>query len=266
MDSLRLVLVQLAASGSKEESARKISKLLEKAAKHKPDIVVLPEYSMFDPTGLRAEDIVNEAEPLDGPWSRFFAEHAERNGFYILYTMFERRPGYRKAFNTAVLVSPSGEQLLVYRKTHMFDILGYRESDLFEPGNELSRVIDVNGYRLGVAICFEIRFPEIFRSLALRGADVVVVPAGWYRGPVKEDQIRLLAAARAHENTLFVVVPVLYGDNFTGRSLVADPYGVIRLDAGPGEKVVAVELSKEELEEARRMLPLLRLRRPELYG
>jgi len=261
---MRLALAQLGASRSKEEALERIKRLLDSAARMEPDLVVFPEYSMLDPTGLGAEEVAGVAEPLFGPWHGFFEKAASEYGFHIVFTMYERREGYRKAFNTAVLVGPSGT-LLVYRKTHLFDAMGYRESDLFEKGGELSEVVEVNGFRVGLAICFEIRYPEIFRSLALRGADLVVVPAAWYRGRVKEEQIIFLARARSHENTLFVAAPVLYGENFTGRSVLTDPYGVVRVDAGIGEKVVVAEIGREEITEARRVFPLLRLRRPELY-
>ena len=262
--SLRVALLQLGATRSKEESLKRIKQLLSRVAKEEPDLVALPEYSMMDPTGLGPDEVLRVAEPLDGPWARFFENAASEHGFHIVFTMFEKREGFSKAFNTAVLVGPRGPGI-VYRKTHLFDAMGYRESDLFEKGDELSSVAEVNGFRVGLAICFEIRYPEIFRSLALRGADVVVVPAGWYRGPVKEEQIAFLARTRSHENTMYTVVPVLYGDNFTGRSLVTDPYGVVLVDAGIGERITVAELSRDVLEEARRTFPLLRLRRPELY-
>ena len=260
-----MALLQLSASRGKEESRERIRRLVESVARYEPDLVVLPEYSMFDPTGLSVEEVYSGAEPLEGEWTRFFMGLVEEYGFHIVYTMFERREGYSKAFNTAVLLGPKGF-LLVYRKTHLFDALGYRESSVFEAGDRLSGVAEVRGFRVGLAVCFELRYPEVFRSLALRGADLVVVPAGWYRGPVKEEQLLFLARARAHENTLYVAVSALYGDRFTGRSLLVDPYGIVRVDAGAGEKAVVAEVSREELEEARRALPLLGLRRPELYN
>jgi predicted amidohydrolase len=261
---LRLLLVQPHAARGKEEARARVERLLRpRLERGEYDLVVLPEYLMGDPVVLGAEGVAAAAEPLDGPWSKFFEQLAGEYGVYIVYTMYERN-GNGKPYNTAVLAGPEG-RLLVYRKTHLFDALGYRESSLFTPGEQLSGVVDVRGFRVGLAVCFELRYPEVFRHLALHGADLAAVPAGWYRGPLKERQLELLAAVRAHENVIYVAVAALYGEHYTGGSLVADPYTAIIAYGGHGEKLIEARISKEWLERARRELPLLELRRPSLY-
>ncbi len=263
MAELRLGLVQIAAPRSKSEAREKVRRLLGRA-RVEADIIAFPEYMMFDPTGLPPEKVAAEAEPLEGPWIDFVASLASEYSAYVLATMYEH--AVPKPFNTAVLVAPNGHTLLVYRKTHLFDAYGYRESSYFQPGPGPSKPVDVKGFRVAVAICFEIRFPELFRHYALEGADVILVPSGWYRGPLKEETFRFLAQARAHENTVYLAAPILYGERFTGRSLVVDPYGVVVAEAGHGERYVEALVERSRLDEARRDLPLLRLRRPSLYS
>ncbi len=261
----RILLAQVEASKSKEEMLAKLDRLLRpRLERGEYSLVILPEYLMGDPVALGGEGVRRAAEPLEGPWSRFFEKLASEYSVAILYTMYEENLEGGKPFNTAVLVTPRG-RLLAYRKTHLFDALGYRESSLFTPGTRLSDVVDVGGLRVGVAVCFELRYPEVFRHLALQDADLAAVPAGWYRGPLKEQQLQTLASARAHENVMYVAVAALYGDNYTGGSLLADPYGAVTVYAGHGEKLLEATVDTRWLEKARKELPLLKLRRPELY-
>ena len=124
---------------------------------------------------------------------------------------------------------------------------------------------EVAGARVAVAVCFDLRFPELFRLYALAGAEVVAVPAAWYRGPLKEEMLHVLAKARAVENTVYVAVANQYSDRFTGRSVAADPMGVALVDLGVGERYAEVPLDLDYLEEVRRQIPLLGLRREDVY-
>lgn len=250
------------AARSKEEARRGIERLLA-SARVEADVIAMPEYAMFDPTGLPPSRVAREAEPLDGPWVDFAASIAAQYSAYVVATMFEAAAP--RPYNTAVVVSPGGGVVAVYRKLHLFDAYGYRESDYFQPGRAPPRPFEVRGVRLGLAICFDIRFPELFRSYALQGAHAVIVPAAWYRGPLKEEALRFLAQARAHENGMYVALPVLYGERFTGRSMVVDPYGVVEVDAGVGARYVEATLDTSLVEEARRQVPVLRMLRPEAY-
>ncbi|MFN7105878.1 MAG: nitrilase-related carbon-nitrogen hydrolase, partial [Pyrobaculum sp.] len=189
---------------------------------------------------------------------------AKTTGGHVAGAFLERgsRP---RVYNTTVLVDSSGSVVGTYRKTHLFDAYSYRESDFVEAGGELSGVYVVRGVRVGFAVCFELRFPEVFRELALGGAELVAVPAAWYAGPLKEETLQLLARARAVENGMYVAVAALWGQRFTGRSMVVDPYGVVLAELGTGERYREVEIDPALVEEARRVVPTLRLRRPQLY-
>ncbi len=255
-------ILQAAPRGSKGETLRAVEKLLEHED-HRADVYLTPEYLMLDPTGLEPAAIAAAAEGLDGEWVGFFRREARERGACFVATMFERAGG--RVYNSAVVIDESGEVVGVYRKTHLFDAYGYRESSFTVPGDRLFEPVSVCGVKLGLAICFELRFPEVFRAQALAGAELVAVPAAWYRGPLKEETLRFLAQARAHENTVFLAVASNPGSSFVGRSMVVDPMGVVRAELGPGEKYAGVQVDTAEVAGARRTLPVLGLRRPELY-
>jgi Predicted amidohydrolase len=257
---VRVALVQFESRRSKVESLEVIRGLVEGYG-GSPDLIVLPEYSMFDPTGVDARVIYGEAEDLRGEWVGFFSDLASTRNSCVVATLFERSRDPPKVYNTVVVLGRGGDVLGVYRKTHLFDILGYRESSFIAPGDSIFKPVDACGVKLGVAVCFELRYPEVFRVQALRGAEVVVVPAGWYRGPLKEETLRVLAQSRSHENVIYTVVAALYGDNFTGRSMVVDPFGVVVVDGGVGEKVVEATIDTSLVYKARERMPLLKLGR-----
>lgn len=238
-------------------------KVVQLAKSSNPDLLLLPEYSLFDPTGLPPEEVYQRAVSLEDYVERL-AAIAKTTGGHVAGAFLERgsRP---RVYNTTVLVDSSGSVVGTYRKTHLFDAYSYRESDFVEAGGELSGVYVVRGVRVGFAVCFELRFPEVFRELALGGAELVAVPAAWYAGPLKEETLQLLARARAVENGMYVAVAALWGQRFTGRSMVVDPYGVVLAELGTGERYREVEIDPALVEEARRVVPTLRLRRPQLY-
>ncbi|ABO07640.1 carbon-nitrogen hydrolase family protein [Pyrobaculum calidifontis] len=233
------------------------------AAGSEPDLILLPEYSNFDPTGLPPEEVYQRADELQ-TFADKLARIAAEAGAYVAGAFLERGPK-PKVYNTTLLVDPSGKVRGLYRKTHLFDAYEYRESAFVEPGGELSPVYEVKGARVAFAVCFELRFPEVFRELALASAQIALVPAAWYAGPLKEETLHVLARARAIENGMYVAVAALYGQRFTGRSLVVNPFGVVEAELGVGERYRVVELDLSLVEKARETVPTLRLRRPQLY-
>ncbi len=262
MARLRLGILQAAPRASKAETLRAVERLLESA--RDPSLIVTPEYMMLDPTGLPRERVYGEAEGLDGEWLGFFRDKAKELGVCIAATLFEKADDGR-VYNTLAFIDRNGSTAATYRKTHLFDAYGYKESSFTTPGDRLFQPVDLCGVKVGAAICFELRFPEIFRAQALAGAELIVVPSAWYRGPLKEEALRFLAQARAHENTVYLVVASNPGSSFVGRSMVVDPMGVVKLDLGPGERYEEYEIDTGEIEKARRVLPVLKLRRPHLY-
>ncbi|MEM1597622.1 MAG: carbon-nitrogen hydrolase family protein [Pyrobaculum sp.] len=251
----RLGLVQI--------SPGSLDRVLKLVGKSQPDLLLLPEYSLFDPTGLRAEEVYEKAAYLED-FVHALGKIAGETGGYVAGAFLERGPRPR-VYNTTALVDPGGRVVGLYRKTHLFDAYTYRESEFVEPGGELSQIYDVRGLRVGFAVCFELRFPEVFRELAIAGAQLAAVPAAWYAGPLKEETLHVLARARAVENGMYVAVSALYGPRFTGRSLVVNPWGVVEAELGVGERYREVAIDPAAVEEARGAVPTLRLRRKELY-
>ena len=162
-------------------------------------------------------------------------------------------------YSSVVMVRPSGGAEVVYRKNVLFDALGYRESSVLCRGDKPPSLVEVTGLRVGVIVCFELRFPEMARSLALQGVELVLVPAAWYSGSGKEEQLRFLAQARASENTAYLAIASMTGPDFVGRSMLVDPMGFVVLDAGTREVYVEGMVDTDYLREVRRTLPLLEL-------
>ena len=262
---LTLGVIQLAASRSKEEALARLEEFSRRV--READILVMPEYAMMDPTDAPLEALRASAESLQdpGPWLRALEGLAEEHSSCVVATYFEPAPDGR-VYNSAVVISDRGEHIAWYRKTHLFDAYGYRESEKIAPGDRVFEPVEACGARIGLIICFELRVCELARLQALRGAEVLVVPAAWYSGPMKEEALHVLARARAHENTVFVAVAALAGGRFTGRSIIVDPSGVPLMDAGPKPSYVEVRLESWRLEEARRSLPILSLLRRDLIG
>ncbi len=263
MAEVSLAILQSASTGSKEESLESVRRLAARL-KGQPDLVLLPEYMMFDPTGMPREEVYRQAEDLEGPTSTMISRLAEKLGACVLAHLFIRAPTGR-VWNTAVLYNRDGGVLGLYRKTHLFDAYGYRESDFTEPGNELWKPLGACGVKLGVAICYELRFPEVFRVQALRGAELIAVPAAWYKGPGKEEALAVLARARAHENTVYIAVASNAGRNFVGRSMVVHPMGYTLAQAPPWQWVIETSINVDEIAGAREKLPVLSHIRKDIY-
>lgn len=194
------------------------------------DLVVLPEAAMAD-FGPADADLAAHAEPLDGPFVTLLAEHARRIGAVVLAGMFEATDAL--PFNTLVAVGPGG-LIASYRKVHLYDSFGYRESDRLSPGDLRPTVIDVAGTRVGLMTCYDLRFPELARALVDHDARLIVVPAAWVAGEHKLDHWRTLLAARAIENTCWVLGVGQNGRRYTGHSGLYDPWGVRVAEDGPG--------------------------------
>ncbi|MEZ0393869.1 MAG: carbon-nitrogen hydrolase family protein [Desulfurococcaceae archaeon] len=256
MRGLRLGMVQAYFGASKDENLRKIRELVIRGH-GSADLVVLPEYSMANPLALgRPEDFWKLAEdPLGGPFARELSSLSAEIGAPILAHVVEAGRG--KPYSASVLVQADHVRV-VYRKMHLFDAYGYSESSYFERGDGPGEVFEIGGARLAVAVCYDLRFPELFRRYALAGASLVVVQAGWVAGPLKEHLLDVLATARAHENTIFLAVANQSGPQFTGRSGIFSPFGLKTYDAGPGEKYFEVELDLGEVERARSAIPALK--------
>jgi deaminated glutathione amidase len=270
-DRIRVACVQLTSGRDKASNLAKAEKLVAQAAATGADIVALPEkWNVIGPP-----DVLHEtAESIDSGDSVDAMRHwASTHGITLVGgSITERREGREKLSNTCLVFDPEGELVATYRKIHLFDVevggLTYRESEAEEHGEE-PVVAEAEGWPVGLTICYDLRFPELFRVLALEGALLATVPAHFtlYTG---KDHWDLLLRARAVENGFYVAAPAQVGETGIGRpsygrSLIADPWGTVVAQAPDEETVISAELDRAWLEEVRRRLPSLSQRRPEAY-
>lgn len=245
--------------------------LTRAAAADGAELIVLPEKW----TAIGSEkDLRAVAEPLEGPavsWARATAR--ELGVDIVAGSIVELLSGRERFANTSLHVDPRGEISAIYRKIHMFDVeVGgrlYHESALEEPGEEIVVTETAGGVRVGMSICYDLRFPELFRILALRGARVIVLPSAFTLGTTR-DHWETLIRARAIENQLFMVAANQVGAHAAGyhsggRSMIADPWGVVLAQAPDGEAHILADLDLERQDEVRRKLPSLANRRPGVY-
>jgi deaminated glutathione amidase len=246
-------------------------RLTRAAAADGAKLIVLPE--KWTAMGSE-EDLRASAQTLDGAaigWARATAR--ELGVDLLAGSILERLAGEDKLANTSVHVDPHGEIAAVYRKIHMFDVevggRAYHESELERPGEEIvvSRTLD--GVELGLSICYDLRFPELYRILAVRGARVVAIPAAFTLTTTREHW-EVLVRARAIENQSFVIAANQVGEHPAGqhsggRSMIVDPWGIVMAQAPDGEGHILAELDLERQREIRTRLPSLANRRPSAY-
>ncbi len=250
---LQVSLVQ-AASGLDPADNRA---LLDRLTPAGADLVVFPEVFARD-FGEPGSDVSAFAEPVDGPFGSEVARLAQARRTTIVAGMFETSSDPGRPFNTLVV---RGAVEAAYRKIHLYDSFGFRESDRLSPGAPEPVVVDVHGFRLGLMTCYDLRFPEIGRALSSAGADVLVVPAAWVAGPHKVAHWCTLARARAVENVSYVVAVGQPGPRYTGHSLVVDPWGDVVVEGGAAAEVLHAAVERSVLDEARAANPSLDNRR-----
>ncbi|HWO82571.1 MAG TPA: carbon-nitrogen hydrolase family protein [Solirubrobacterales bacterium] len=268
---MRAAAVQLNSNGDKDRNLATAERLVRAAAADGAEFVALPEKWNLLGGG---EELVAGAEPLDGPSLGAARGWARDLGIHLLAGSISERGGEgEKASNTSVLIDPQGEDVAVYRKIHMFDVdaggVSYRESEFERPGAE-PVVAQAGELTAGLTVCYDLRFPELFRILALRGARLIAVPSAFTLATGR-DHWEVLLRARAIENQLFVLAPNQVGEapphySSFGRSLIVDPWGVVLATAPDEECFVAAELDFAALERVREQLPSLANRQPGAYA
>ena len=268
---MRVAAVQLSSTADLSENLASAERHTRAAAADGARLIVLPEKwtAMGTDEQLRAA-----AEPLEGSairWARALARELEVD--LVAGSIGEHLSGQEKLANTSVHVGPDGELKAVYRKLHMFDVeVGgrtYRESELEEPGDEIVLSRTADGVELGLSICYDLRFPELYRILAVAGARVLVVPSAFTLATTR-DHWETLLRARAIENQAFVIAANQVGEHpgghrSGGRSMIVDPWGVVVAQAPDRETHVVADLDLERQREIRAQLPSLANRRPEVY-
>ena len=267
---MRAAAVQLNATADRDRNLEVAERLVRSAASDGAELIVLPEKwtVLGDAETLRAG-----AEPLDGPSMSAARAWARELGVHLIAGSFpERVPDSDALGNTSILIASGGEIAAVYRKIHMFDVdvggVSYRESETEDPGEEIV-VGEVAGTPVGLTVCYDLRFPELYRILALRGALVIAVPAA-FTLETGRDHWEVLLRARAIENQLFVIGAGQIGEappryRSYGRSAIVDPWGTVLATAPDTECHIVADLDFGGLERIRESLPALANRRPSSY-
>jgi deaminated glutathione amidase len=267
---MRAAVVQLNSTDDYDRNLEVAERLVRAAATDGAELVVLPEKwtVLGTPEAIRAS-----AEPLDGPALSAAAGWARELGILLVAgSVPELIPDREKLANTSVMFGPDGERVATYRKIHMFDVdvedVSYRESEIEQAG-DLIELGEANETKVGLTICYDLRFPELYRILALRGARVITVPSA-FTERTGRDHWEVLLRARAIEDQVFLVAPGQIGFapphyRSFGRSMIVDPWGVVLAQAPDTECFVAADLDFSKQDDVRSRLPSLRHRRPEAY-
>jgi predicted amidohydrolase len=267
---LPVALVQLDATDEVEANIERATDLAAQSASTGARLVVLPEYLHYRGAddGFRAS-----ARPIPGPFTDAFAAVARRHDAWILMgSVAESGAGDGRPYNTSVLIDPTGSIAATYRKIHLFDVAVDdgpidTESARVAPGTE-PVCADVDGVRIGLTVCYDLRFPELYRSLALAGAEVLAVPAN-FTERTGRDHWEVLLRARAIENGAWVLAAGQTGgppgQRAFGRSMVIDPWGIVVAQASDGVGIVRADVETDRVTAVRRQIPSLANRRPEAY-
>ncbi len=254
-----VAVCQFAPTASRESNRTRIAELVADSAARGARVVVLPEYSSYF-TDPMDDSLAGNAETLDGEFVQALQNLARTHDTAIVAGLVEQADAGR-VHNTLVAVTVAGVQA-VYRKQHLYDAFGQTESTWIEPGAvEQSAVFDIDGIRFGLMTCYDLRFPEVARTLVDAGADALVVPAEWVRGPLKEHHWNTLLTARAIENTAYVIAADHPAPIGVGLSQVIDPQGVVVAGVSAGEGTAVASLDPELITRTREVNPVLRLRR-----
>jgi predicted amidohydrolase len=252
-DPLEIALVQEASGLDPAANRDRLAALTPVGA----DLVVFPEAFARD-FGEAGSDVSEYAEALDGPFAQQVAAVAAERATTVVAGMFETSADPARPYNTLVV---RGAAEAAYRKVHLYDSFGYRESDRLVAGPIGPTVVEVGGWRVGLMTCYDLRFPEFARLLVDAGAELLVVPAAWVAGPRKVDHWITLVRARAIENTVYVAAAAQPAPRYSGHSLVVDPLGDVLAEAGGDAAVLRAVLDRDVLAAARATNPSLANRR-----
>lgn len=258
---LAVAVAQFAPGDDVAANLAELERLARAAVGRGARLVVFPEYSMYFTPEL-GDAMVAAAEPVDGAFVRALGALAGELGVHLVAGMLERTSDPVRFSNTLVALDGDGRLVATYRKQHLYDAFGQHESVRVVPGPlDDPEVFAVDGFTVGMQTCYDLRFPEVTRRLVDAGAELVLVPAEWVRGPLKEHHWRTLATARAIENTVYLAAADQTPPVAVGTSFVLDPMGVELAALGEQPGIAVAWLERDRLEQVRRVNPALALRR-----
>ncbi len=263
----KVAIAQISSSMEKSENLKAARFLTQEAHAKGAQLIAFPEFLMaFTPASQTARELAALAEPVDGPFIASLRDGARAAGISILATIYETCSRPDRVYDTAVWIDAEGDISSIYRKLHLYDAFGFKESEKFEAGDDVAPLIQSGESRSGMMICYDLRFPEMARMLALAGANVLVAPSGWVQGDLKVEHWETMIKARALENGCYVIAPNQVGNIYIGHSMAVDPLGRTLADLGEKEGLAIVDLDLSLVTEVREKLPLLKNRRADVYA
>jgi len=269
--ALNVAIIQMNSQDDKQANIAAALDLIDRAAETRARLVALPEvWPYLGPDDANRD----QAETIPGPITELLAQRARRHGIYIHGgSIYETRSSDPRMFNTTAVIDPTGEIIARYSTIHMFDVVldgvaEYQESATVTPGDEVT-ITEIDGVLVGLAICYDLRFPELFRILALKGAQAIMLPAA-FTLMTGRDHWETLIRARAIENGLYMIAPAQWGTHppsnwCYGRSMVVDPWGTVVTTASDGVGIAYATVDPSRVATVRRQIPSLANRRPEAY-
>jgi deaminated glutathione amidase len=261
----KIALVQMQSSQDKQDNLLRSLDFIAEASDGGAELICFPEFQMaYSPSSQSARELASIAEPADGEFVTALSKSARKNRIGVIATIYERTNS-TKVYDTALIMNPAGKVASTYRKLHLYDALGFRESGKMAKGKSINPPVRTNAGSVGLMICYDLRFPELSRILALKGADLLAAPSAWVEGEMKEEHWQTMVKARAIENGSYMVAPDQVGNIYCGRSMVVDPFGIVLADMGKREGLEVVEIDRQRIQDVRKSLPLLKNRRSDVY-
>lgn len=260
---------------------------IEKAGRKKAQMICFPEFQMaFSPNSQTSKELFSISESVHGTFVKELCKSAKENDICVIGTIYERSDedsdkldqslnknknknkdidNQYRVYDTVVFINNKGDLISQYRKLHLYDAFNFRESKKLLAGNKIFTPVDSPLGKMGVLICYDLRFPELSRIMTIGGSDALIAPSGWVQGTMKEDHWLTMCKARSIENGVYLIAPNQVGNIFCGRSLIIDPFGIVVLDMGNREGMEIIDLDIKRIDSVRNDLPLLKNRRTDLY-
>jgi len=265
----RAALVQMKSSVDKNKNLSYSLKLIGRAAQKKAQLICFPEFQMaYSPAEQKPETLHEIAEKINGDFISALSNSAKKNKINVVATIYEiinTNKQNQKVFDTAVIINERGKIQSVYRKIHLYDALGFKESKKLLAGNIIEKPTRTSVGNLGLQICYDMRFPEISRILTVNGANILVSPSAWVAGFMKQEHWEIMLKSRAIENGVYVIAPNQLGNIYCGHSMVIEPFGATLIDMGNREGMEILDIDNSRIDTVRRILPLLGNRRTDVY-
>jgi len=265
----KAAIVQMKSSVDKELNLVHSLKLINEAAKKKARLICFPEFQMaYSPPEQKSESLHKIAEKITGNFVSTLSNSAKQNRINVIATLYEiinTNEKNHKVFDTGVIINELGKLQSIYRKVHLYDALGFKESKKLLAGSIIEKPSKTSVGKLGLLICYDMRFPEISRILTVNGANILVSPSAWVAGLMKREHWEIMVRARAIENGVYVLAPNQVGNIYCGHSMAIDPFGSTIVDMENREGIEFIDIDSSKIEATRRTLPLLMNRRTDVY-